>query len=104
MPPPRSYSLKTEPGRHLGHTKPVGVENVVVTAVAMNKSVLQRERIEPAGRTGVPGQLFHAHSEAAVRRTFLDHDHVGVSSQNLGKGTAIERLERMDRNNRRAFA
>ena len=80
------------------------IENIVVAAVAMDEGILERKRVEPAGCAGVPGQFFHAHGETAVRRAFLDDDDMSIGPQNLGQSFAVERLERMDRNNRRAFA
>ena len=73
------HSLQAEAGCHFGHAEPMGVENIVVAAVTVDEGVLQRERIDPAGGIGVPGQFLHAHREAAVRRAFLDDDDLGVA-------------------------
>jgi len=62
-------------------------------AVVVDEGILQRERIQPAGRFNVPRDLLGLWCESALGRVLLNDDDVFVTLERLGEAVAVERLD-----------
>src|SRR5262245_58261926 len=82
----------------------MGIENIVVRSIAMNAGVLERKGVEATFGACIPGELLYTHCKASIGSAFLDHHYLLIRLENLGKGFAVERLERVHGKNGGAFA
>ena len=79
-------------------------EQIGVAAELVDELVLQREGVEAAAGLHLPGELLGLGGEAAVRRLLLDDDHLAWSARPGPDALAVERLERVRRDDRHAAA
>ena len=84
--------------------QPVRRQQIIMAAVIVDEGILQRERVEPAARLDVPGDLLGLRRQAALRRMLLDDDDVPVPPQRVADALDVERLHRMARDDGDRFA
>src|SRR6185437_16447518 len=96
-PPIRSPA---ERGEDTAGRQAVGVQHLVMAAVAMDEFILEGEGVDAAARLLVPGKLLHPRREARAGQRLLDHDDAPMGGQRLGKPRAVEGLQRVDGSDR----
>src|SRR5437763_7064892 len=97
-------SCKAYTRRDQAEIDTVRTQQIVMAAVVVDERILQRECVEAAGRPGVPRDLFRLRCQPALRRVFLDHDHMLMASERISDAIDVERLERVTRNERHRLA
>src|SRR5665213_1661871 len=84
----------------LRNAQTVRGQQIVVAAVIVDESVLQREGVETALRLDVPGDLLGLRRKPALRYMLLDDDDVLVVPKGGDDAVAVERLDRVSRDQR----